>query len=352
MSDLRRDPISGHWVVVAPDHEPAVQISSFTRFETPTENCPFCPGHESMTGHEILRYQLGNGHPTAQPWSLRVIPNRLPILRTEKALEREGIGMFDRVTGVGAHEIIVDSPDHSRVLHEFSEAQVGLMLQAWKERITDLKNDIRLRYISVFRNQGRRAGARLSHPHSQLIATPMIPSGIRLELSGAREYYEYKERCVFCDVFVQEAEEGIRIVSENRGFLAFCPFASRHPFEVWILPRRHQHEFGTVSLEELGDLARVLKQVCTALADSLMDPDINVVLKSAPNPQRRKAKWTTLAEDYHWHLVVTPRISRATGYEWATGMAVNPTPPEDAAAYLRGVLARPPVAHRHVEESD
>jgi UDPglucose--hexose-1-phosphate uridylyltransferase len=291
-----------------------------------------------MTGHDILSYTSTDGEGNGSPWLLRVIPNRQPVLRTELALEREGIGMFDRITGVGAHEIIIEGPDHGLILHEYPVPQIKRMLAAWRERGNDLRKDSRLRYISVFRNQGRRAGARLSHPHSQLIATPLIPSGIRGELAGAREYYEYKERCVFCDLIDQEREEKARIVSQNRGFLAFCPFASRHPFEVWILPRLHRHDFGAATEEQLDDLAEIFKETAAALAISLQEPDMNVILKTAPYPVRRRDKWTTLEEDYHWRLEMIPRICRASGYEWATGMFVNPTPPEEAAAYLRETL--------------
>lgn len=336
MSELRRDPVSGNWVVIAPDQEAGVVLVPSPRITSPPELCPFCPGAENQTSQEILVYRSQtDGNPSSGNWLLRVIPNRLPVLRTEVPLEREGIGMFDRISGVGAHEIIVDSPVHDQVLHEFPLDQIRLMVNAWKERLNDLRRDARLRYISVFRNQGRRAGARISHPHSQIIATPAIPPEVRHQLAGAREYFEYKERCVFCDLIDQEREEKTRLVVQNRGFLAFCPFAARNPFEVWILPRVHSHHYGTVSVDEIADLAEILRTVAGSLALALADPDVNVVLKSAPTPQSHRTKWATLEEDYHWHVVVIPRIARPTGYEWATGMFVNPTAPEEAAAYLR-----------------
>jgi len=326
--------------VIAPGQEAGVVLVPTPRVTTPRELCPFCPGAESQTNHEILVYRpQPNGNPSSTQWLLRVIPNRLPILRTEVPLEREGIGMFDRISGVGAHEIIVDSPQHDQVLHEFTPEQIRLMLTAWKERLVDLRQDIRLRYVSVFRNQGRRAGARISHPHSQIIATPTIPQGVRNELAGAREYFEYKERCVFCDLLDQEREEKSRLVFQNRGFLAFCPFASKNPFEVWIVPRVHSHHYGTVNIDEIADLAEMLRMVAGSLAVSLADPDVNIILKSAPAPQAHRRKWVTLEEDYHWHVEVIPRIARPTGYEWATGMFVNPTSPEEAASYLRENLS-------------
>ncbi len=341
MSELRRDPVSGNWVVIAPDQEAGVILVPSPRITTPRELCPLCPGMECQTNHEILVYRPQPGaSQSGGEWLLRVIPNRLPILRTEVPLEREGLGMFDRISGVGAHEIIVDSPLHDQVLHEFSLDQIRLMLTAWRERLNDLRRDTRLRYISVFRNQGRRAGARMSHPHSQIIATPTIPQSVRNELAGAREYFEYKERCVFCDLIDQESEEKVRLVVQNRGFLALCPFASKNPFEVWIVPRIHAHHYGTVSSDEIADLAEILRSVAGTLAVSLADPDVNVILKSAPTPHVHRTKWVTLEEDYHWHVEIIPRIARPTGYEWATGMFVNPTAPEAAAAYLRENLNR------------
>jgi UDPglucose--hexose-1-phosphate uridylyltransferase len=342
MSELRRDPVSGTWVVVSLDQEAGVNLHPDKRFQTPPEECPFCPGNEAESGHTIVAFPpVENGDPQTPPiaiWGLRVIPNRLPVLRTEMTLEREGIGMFDRISGVGAHEIIIDSPHHDHALHEFPLPQTRLMFSAWRDRLNDLRRDSRLRYISIFRNQGRRAGARISHPHSQLIATPAIPPNIRNELAGAKEYFEYKERCVFCDLIDQEREEKIRLVTQNRGFLAFCPFASRNPFEIWIVPRVHAHDYGTIREDQLLDLSEIITQVVTTVALALADPDVNLVLKSTPYPLRRGAKWMTLEEDYHWHLEVIPRIARPTGYEWTTGMFVNPTPPEEAAAYLREFL--------------
>jgi len=339
MSELRKDPISGHWVVISPDQEAAVVLRTDVRFITPQETCPFCPGNEIGPVHEILAYPNHLPENNGAPWALRVIPNRLPILQIERSLEREGLGMYDRISGFGAHEIIIESPHHDLLLHDFPNSQLELVLSAWKERLNDLKNDLRMRYLSIFRNQGRRSGARISHPYSQLIATPAIPAGVRQELAGARQYFEYKDRCGYCDLIDQECEDKVRLVYQNRGFIAMCPFASRNAFEVWILPRVHSHDYGTISPDQILDLADALLAVNRVLAIALSEPDINVILKSAPIPKPRRDRWLTLEEDYHWHLEVIPRITRPTGYEWATGMFVNPTPPEEAADYLRDVQA-------------
>jgi len=246
--------------------------------------------------------------------------------------------MFDRITGVGAHEIIIESPDHDKRLFNFSPSQYELVLSAWRHRIIDLFRDQRLRYVALFRNEGRRAGARISHPHSQLIATPIIPVGIRNLLSEAREHYENKERCVFCDLLDHEREEDLRVVTQNDGFLAFCPFASHFPFEIWVVPISHHHQFGAITDEQISLLSEIIVRLAKALSLSLLEPDLNLVLKTAPNPSRKRKHWTTLEEDFHWHLELIPRISRPTGFETATGMFINPTPPEEAAAHLRGSL--------------
>ena len=338
MADLRKDPVSGAWVIISPEQEPGVKLETFHRLETPVDECPFCRGHEPEAGPTILAYGKNGEMENGDDWQLRVVPNRVPVLRTDEVLEREGMGMFDRMTGVGAHEIVIDSPEHDHTLKDFSVSQIRLMLTAWRDRLNDLFRDPRLRYVAIVRNQGRRAGARISHPHSQIIVTPMIPIGVKNELTGAREYFEYKERCVFCDLLDQEGEERTRLLTQNRGFLAFCPFASRYPFEVWFLPRRHHYHYGAISDGEIEDLAESISIVSKAIAHSLLDPDLNLVLKTSPNPPPRKGKWTTLEEDFHWHIELVPRVTRWTGYEWATGMVVNPTPPEKAAAFMRESL--------------
>jgi UDPglucose--hexose-1-phosphate uridylyltransferase len=340
MSDLRRDPVSGSWVVISPEQGPSVKLERFERYQTPENECPFCPGRESDTGPEILYSPPLKAKKKEIKWGVRVIPNRVPVLRTDLALEREGMGMFDRMTGVGAHEIVIDSPEHSLDLKDFPIDQFAQMLQAWRERLVDLHRDSRLRYVSIFKNQGRRAGARISHPHSQIIATPMIPITIRDELESARGYFKYKERCLFMDLIGQELEAETRLVLQSRGFVVFCPFASRFPFEMWVLPRRQSCNYGTVVDEEIQDLAEVLSAVSKALALSLLDPDLNLILKTAPNPDQRRRQWMTLEDDFLWHLEIIPRIFRPCGYEAATGMYVNPTPPEEAAASLRESLSR------------
>jgi UDPglucose--hexose-1-phosphate uridylyltransferase len=337
---LRKDPVSGAWVVIAPEQEAGVKLERPELPETSKSDCPFCPGHEDGWGPEILSFQPVGADPATSKWGVRVFPNRVPILRTDIVYDRHTEGLFDRIAGVGANEIVVESPEHKLALKDFSAEQLTLVLKAWRERLVDLFRDIRLKYVSIVKNQGRRAGARISHPHSQIIATPTVPIGIRDELDSARSYFDTYERNLFADLLASEEEEGSRIVSRSHGFVAFCPFASRNPFEVWILPKRRVCHFGYETDDTLSDLAGVLLRVCKAIAESLYDPDLNVVLKSGPNPHSGRRQWLTLDEDFVWRVELVPRILRPSGYENATGMRVNPTSPEDAALSLRESLQR------------
>ncbi len=340
MSDLRKNPIAGNWVIVSQEQELGVKVTPFPPFTTPKSDCPFCPGSDCEKSEIILSLPPVKGSKVASTWGALAVPNRFPVLQAREKLEREGLGMFDRMSGVGAHEILIDSPVHEDLLKDYSVEQATRMLQIWKLRILDLYNDVRFRYVAIFRNQGRRAGARISHPHSQLIATPMVPPAIRADMQGAKQYFDFKERSVFLDIIDQEISEKVRVLEKTPHFLAFCPFASRYPFEVWILPRFKSHHYPQIKEDQMTDLAQLLIKITQALSLALADPDLNLVLKTAPNPKSRPGMWATLHQDYQWRIEIIPRVNRHSGYEWASGMYVNPTPPEAAAAYLRKHLKK------------
>jgi len=266
---------------------------------------------------------------------VRVVPNKFPALEIEGQLERRGEGLYDKMNGVGAHEVVVEGSDPDRQLAEQPVEQIQQVLIAFRERMLDLKKDKRLRYVLVFKNQGAGAGATLEHPHSQIIATPIIPRMVQEELDGARRYYELKERCVFTDILDQEMSEGNgrRIVSTTERYVALAPYAPRFPFETWILPREHRSSYHTITdPEEFLDLARILKDTLQRLNVALDTPPFNFVLHTAP-----------LADDdlpyYHWHFEIMPKLTRVAGFEIGSGFYINPTPPEDAAQYLREIVA-------------
>jgi UDPglucose--hexose-1-phosphate uridylyltransferase len=294
------------------------------------EHCPFCPGHEALTPPEVLSYRQNGGAPNAPGWDLRVVPNKFPALQVEGTLDREGEGLFDRMNGIGAHEVIIETPDHDRSLALMSEPEIERVLWAFRERMVDLRQDHRLRYILVFKNHGAPAGATLEHPHSQLIALPIVPDFVREELDGARRHYEIKERCVFCDIVHQELLDGRRVIQENADIIALAPYAPRFAFETWLLPRRHGARYEQAARHEYESLARMLKTVLQRLDRALESPPFNLIVHTSPFSQE-------VSELYHWHIEIIPKLTRVAGFEWGTGFYINPTSPEEAAKVLRAV---------------
>src|SRR5215216_3469115 len=254
MADLRKDPVTGRWVIISTERQKRpsdfhIETVTTTKSE---ELCPFCQGHEDKTPPEILAYRNGGG------WDVRVVPNKFPALRVEGELGREGEGLFDRMNGIGAHEVIIETPRHSETLATMGEAAIEKVFWAWRERVLDLKRDIRLRHIVIFKNHGAAAGASLDHSHSQLIALPIVPREVRDEVDGSKAHFEAKERCVFCDILRQETRDGHRLIAENADIVAVAPYAPRFPFETWLLPRRHEAHFENSPRHEYASVARLL----------------------------------------------------------------------------------------------
>ena len=331
MPELRKDPVTGRWVIISTDRQ---KRPNDFRFEQATihgrEHCPFCPGHESMTPPEVLSYRQNGSVANASGWDVRVVPNKFPALQVEGTLDRVGDGMFDRMNGIGAHEVIIETPDHDRTLAMMSETEIERVLWAYRERILDLKQDHRLRFILVFKNHGAAAGATLQHTHSQLIALPIVPDFVREEVEGARRHYAVKERCVFCDIIHQDVADGRRIIQENADVIAIAPYAPRFAFETWLLPKRHGSRFEEAPRQEYESLARLLKSVLQRLDRALETPPYNLVVHTSPFSEQ-----TT--ESFHWHVEIMPKLTRVAGFEWGTGFYINPTSPEEAAAVLRNV---------------
>jgi len=336
MPELRRDPVVGRWVIIAAErrHRPR-------DFDTPNEPpgvgpdlCPFCPGHESYTPTEVFAIRPQGGAANGPGWSTRVVPNKFPALQVEGELDRRGEGIYDRMNGIGAHEVIIESPDHSKELSELTVEEIERVLLAFRERMRDLRNDLRFRYILVFKNHGASAGASLEHGHAQLIATPTIPMVVQEELDGALQHFQLKERCVYCDIVEQELRDGRRVVREEDGFVAIAPYAPRFSFETWILPKRHQTSFDEVEPGSLAALARILKDTLQRLRRALDKPNYNFLIHTSPCREPHLAH-------YHWHLEIFPKLAHVAGFEWGTGFYINTTPPEESAKYLREMEARP-----------
>ncbi len=327
MSFLRRDPSTRRWVV----------FSESGLRETPsTDRCPFCEGNEDLTPPEIIRWERNDDPGVGSRWAVRVIPNAEPLLRVETPLARSAEGMYDAASGTGAHEIIVETPEHRASLAGLSTGQVARVLLAYAQRIQDLKRDRRLRSIFIFKNQGFMAGAGLpGHAHSQLIALPVTPKALKEILQGARLHYQVTERCVFCDILRTELDQSLRVVEATDRFVAFAPYASRHPFETWILPRAHEPDFETTDPEDLKDLGGLLIAVLGRIERTLPEPAYNLFLYSGPNRAAFPDRWKTLDVDFHWHIQILPRLVREAGFEVGSGFYANPVVPERAAAALR-----------------
>ena len=328
MSELRKDPVTGRWVIISTERRKRPTDFRLEPVHVAADaGCPFCEGHEKMTPRELLAHRNGSA-PNTPGWSLRVVPNQFPVLRVEGSLDRQGEGLFDKMNGIGAHEVIIESPRHDETLASMGEAAVEQVLWAFCERVQDLKQDRRFRYIIIFKNHGQAAGARLDHSHSQLVALPIVPREVRDEVDGARTHFASKERCVFCDIIRQESQDARRLIAENADMIAVAPYAPRFPFETWILPKRHQPLYENSPRHEYASLARLLGDVLRRMNRALRFPPYNLLIHSAP-----------LAEDagefYHWHVEIIPKLTKVAGFEWATGFYLNPTAPEEAAQVLR-----------------
>jgi UDPglucose--hexose-1-phosphate uridylyltransferase len=339
MSELRHDPLNKRWVIIAGERAQRPQDFELVVSAPPEElPCPFCEGNEEHTPPEIAAVRPDGSPPNGPGWLVRVVPNRYPALAIEGQAERRGLGLYDRMHGIGAHEVIIDSPRHEVELCDQPPEQLLRIVTTWRDRVVDLMRDERFKYVLLFKNHGPAAGASLAHPHAQIIATPVTPREIAVELESSRLHHDHKERCLICDVMAQEMEDGRRLVSVNDHFLAFAPYASRFPFEVFLAPRRHSHEFGTTADAELASFATALADVLKRLKLLLRDVSYNFVLHTAPNTNvtpRRAHHFTTLPYDWHWHLEILPRLTRVAGFEWGTGFHINPTAPEEAARLLR-----------------
>jgi UDPglucose--hexose-1-phosphate uridylyltransferase len=328
MPELRKDPVVGRWVIISTERGRRPSDFPVQPVLARGGSCVFCPGSEDKTPPEILAGRPPDSAPNTAGWSFRVVPNKFPALRIEGELEPSGEGLYDRMSGVGAHEVVIESPQHDATLSTLPADAVADVFLAYRERVLDLKKDPRFEYILVFKNHGGPAGASLEHPHSQLIATPIIPIMVSEELKGAAEYYAMKERCVWCDIVRQERRDRRRVIREAGGFVALAPFAPRFPFETWILPTRHRSAFEEAGVEELRGLAELLGEFLRRLDAVLQRPPYNFMLHTAPLREGP-------LEHFHWHLEIIPKLTNVAGYEWGSGFFINPTPPEDAAAALR-----------------
>jgi len=329
MPELRKDPIIDRWVIISTER--GKRPVFFTEEASPSKvsMCPLCSGNENMTPPEVFAIRPDGSPPNSPNWTLRVVPNKFPALRIEGDLNKEGVGLYDRMNGIGAHEVIVETPVHGQTLSNMDVHGIQNVLIAYRERVLDLTKDRRFKYIMIFKNHGSVAGASLDHSHSQLIALPIVPRRVLEEINGGLAYYKYKDRCIFCDIITQEKEDNVRIVFENARVIALSPYASRFPFEVWILPKEHEPYFISSNRDDnYFSAAEVLSAVLKRYDKVLNSPPYNYMIHTTPFGDGA-------TPHYHWHMEVIPRLTKMAGFEWGTGFYINPTPPEEATVYLR-----------------
>ncbi len=329
MAELRRDPVVGRWVIINTDDSMAPEsFEKENQIFKQESICQFCYGKENQTPPEIEAIRPNGSQPNTPGWNLRVVPNKFPALRLEGDLNKRGIGIFDVMSGIGAHEVLIETPEHRKDLADLSMEEILNVIRKYRSRSLGLAQDKRLKYVLIFKNHGESAGASLEHTHTQIIALPMVPKYVLEEMEGAQEYFNQRGRCIFCDMIKQEYQDKERIVSENEHFLSFCPYAPRYAFESWIIPKRHNPQFTEMSDDEERALAALLREMLLRMKKCLVNPSYNFFLHTGPVNYPHQ-------EGYHWHIEIIPKLTRVAGFEWGTGFYIVPTAPHLAAKYLK-----------------
>lgn len=333
MHELRKDILLGRWVAVISESKAPSDYNLPSSNKKEESSCSLCPGREHEPPPEITSIKMLN----VPGWWVRALPSFKPVFQVEGDLGRRGVGIYDKMNSIGANEILIESPEHNIRPEDMGLEQMIRVITLYRDRVADLKKDSRLRYILIYKDSGKDAGEIFAHPISFLMATPVIPKTVKDELDNAKQYFAYKERCIFCDIIREELRVGERIILETRNFIAFCPYAAQFPFESWIIPKRHCCAFHEVTYEEIEDMGLILMSVLKKLRKIFNEPPFNYFIHTAPNMVPRRNHWHTLGEDFHWHLEIMPRIIRTSGFEWGSGFYILPTSPENAAKYLREV---------------
>jgi len=335
MTELRKDPIIDNWVIISTERGRRPLDYKIKTEEKKKDNCVFCEGNESKTPPERFAFRKEGTMENKPGWKVRVVPNKYPALKME---EREIIlkeaGMFKKMNGLGAHEVIIETPHHHKDFDNLSIDNIVLILKTYRQRYLDLSKDKRIKYILIFKNYGIDGGASLEHPHSQLIGTPIIPQKIKEELEGAKEYFDLNGRCLFCDYIEQEIKSKDRLIKETEKYVAISPFAARFPFETWILPKYHNACYKETSDNDILSLARIMKEILSKIKKKLNNPPYNFIIHIAPSKEFSTREWPGLDKKYHWHIEIIPRLTKIAGFEWGTGFYINTTSPEEAARIL------------------
>ncbi len=329
MPQLRKDPVLKQWVIISPER--GKRPSDFKKPAADTlddaSSCPFCEGNEHLTPKETLAFRTAGTASDGKGWWVRIVPDHNPILKPDGDSGREGIGMFDAMNSIGVHEMVIESPDHSTTIQSATLDQVREIIWAYKQRLLEIKKNPLYKHFMIVKNSGVGV-SNFSHSHSHIVATPIIPKRIEEELEGAREYFHYHDRCLFCDIVKQESKDGSRVVFEDQNFIVFCPFASRFPFEMEITPKFHRSFFELIESNQVTGLANALQTALKKLEALLPGQPYNFVIHTSPCSESYR-------DFYHWHIELIPKLTKVAGFEWGSGFYINPTPPEDAAKLLR-----------------
>jgi len=337
-SQLRKDHISGRWVIIASERSKRpddFRPAQAEKKENPSGFCPFCLGNETKTPPEVFSLRKKGSKPDEPGWSVRVVPNKFPALTRGEPPQRLVQGLFESMDGVGVHEVIIETPEHEREWSDLSLMHLRDVLWTCQQRVRSIETESQYQYIQVFKNKGKEAGASLSHPHSQIVATPIIPKRVKEEIWSSDRYFRRAKECLLCRTYQEETKARERIVRVNSHFAVIAPFASRSPFEMRIHPLRHTPFFSQVSDEELLALADILLAVLGKLKAILSDPPFNVILHQGPPPGLGRKTWANILNIFHWHLEIIPVLTRLAGFEWGTGFYINPVSPESATSYLK-----------------
>lgn len=328
MPELRKDPLIDRWVIISTERSKRGSDWEEKVVPTPSQGfCPFCEGNERRTPPEIMSIRASDTLPDQPGWKIRVVPNKFPALKAEGDLQIHQQGIYEIMDGIGTHEVIIETPHHNKHLNDLSLDHLVDLLKIFQQRIRALQKDPRFRYILIFKNSGFTAGASLEHSHSQIIATPIIPNQLIQEIFGFKKYYFKGKQCVLCDIIRQELAENKRIIYCENKYVAFAPFASRFPFETWILPRQHQAYFEKEAEDSLIELAEMIKYVLSLLNTKLCQPAYNLILYNLPIFEKK-------SPIYHWRIEIIPKLTKVAGFEWGTGFYINPISPEQATDVL------------------
>jgi UDPglucose--hexose-1-phosphate uridylyltransferase len=329
MPELRQDPVTGTWVILSPERKVRPQFYlPGGDVELSPQNCPFCEGNESMTPPEVYALREDGSLPNHAGWRLRTVPNKFPALRVEGDLDRQGEGFYDKMNGIGAHEVVIETREHDMGMDQLPRETVSDIFITFKQRILDLKKDVRFKYIQVFKNHGSLAGATIPHPHSQIVALPVVPAAVDRKLERCKAHFSQKERCIYCDIIRQEIEYRKRVLLENSHFIVMSPFAPMFPFELRIYPTIHSSVFQGMDDSLFPFLAEILKKNVACINTALESPAYNLVLHNAPFDRDASVY-------FHWYLELIPIITGTGGFELGTYSYINPTPPEEAIEILR-----------------